>query len=88
MFLILKLMFWFAVFIAAFHFLTKKYINPYRLTMIFGKKGSGKSTLMVSWPINIFLAVGAFTVLNVWMGVILLIIVILDSLTSLPILFY
>lgn len=47
MFLILKLMFWFAVFIAAFHFLTKKYINPYRLTMIFGKKGSGKSTLMV-----------------------------------------
>ncbi len=38
MFLILKLMFWFAVFIAAFHFLTKKYINPYRLTMIFGKK--------------------------------------------------
>ena len=30
-----------------FHFLTKKYLNPYKLTMVFGKKGSGKSTLMV-----------------------------------------
>lgn len=30
-----------------FHLLTKKYLNPYRLTMVFGKKGSGKSTLMV-----------------------------------------
>lgn len=30
-----------------YHLLTKKYINPYRLTMVFGKKGSGKSTLMV-----------------------------------------
>ena len=47
MFLILKLMFWLTVFIAVFHFSTRKYINPYRLTMIFGKKGSGKSTLMV-----------------------------------------
>lgn len=30
-----------------FDFLTKKYVNPFRLTMVFGKKGSGKSTLMV-----------------------------------------
>lgn len=29
-----------------YHFLTKKYLNPYKLTMIFGKKGSGKSTLL------------------------------------------
>lgn len=29
------------------HNLTKKYLNPYKLTMVFGKKGSGKSTLMV-----------------------------------------
>lgn len=30
----------------AFHFLTKKYLNPYRLYLIFGKKGSGKSTYL------------------------------------------
>lgn len=27
--------------------LTRKYLNPFKLTMVFGKKGSGKSTLMV-----------------------------------------
>lgn len=32
--------------LAVFHFTTKKYLNPYKLTMIFGKKGSGKSTLL------------------------------------------
>lgn len=30
-----------------FDFFTRKYLNPYKLTMVFGKKGSGKSTLMV-----------------------------------------
>lgn len=30
----------------AFHFLTKKYINPYKLYLFFGKKGCGKSTLL------------------------------------------
>lgn len=30
-----------------FHLLTRKYINPYKLYMVFGKKGSGKTTLMV-----------------------------------------
>lgn len=30
-----------------FHFCTKRYVNPYKLTMVFGKKGSGKTTLMV-----------------------------------------
>lgn len=29
-----------------FHFLTKKYINPYKLYLFFGKKGCGKSTLL------------------------------------------
>lgn len=29
-----------------YHFLTRKYLNPYKLIMIFGKKGSGKSTLL------------------------------------------
>lgn len=27
--------------------LTRKFLNPFKLTMVFGKKGSGKSTLMV-----------------------------------------
>ena len=29
-----------------FHKLTKKYLNPYKLVFVFGKKGSGKSTLI------------------------------------------
>lgn len=47
MLLVLKIMFFFVLLLAVFHLLTKKYVNPYRLTMVFGKKGSGKSTLMV-----------------------------------------
>ena len=37
----------FVFLIVLFNLLTKKYKNPYTLTMVFGKKGSGKSTLMV-----------------------------------------
>ena len=33
-------------FVFIFYFFTRKYLNPYKLTMIFGKKGSGKSTLL------------------------------------------
>lgn len=36
----------FAVFLF-YHFATKKYINPYKLYMVFGKKGSGKTTYLV-----------------------------------------
>lgn len=35
-----------------FHFATRKYINPYKLYMVFGKKGSGKSTLMTRLAIQ------------------------------------
>lgn len=42
-----KCFFWFMVVVLTWHFLTRKYLNPYKLTMVFGKKGSGKSTLMV-----------------------------------------
>lgn len=42
-----KIMFWFLVIVLIWHLLTRKYLNPYKLTMVFGKKGSGKSTLMV-----------------------------------------
>lgn len=44
-------MFWviviFVGLIFGFSFYAKKYSNPYRLCFIFGKKGAGKSTLMV-----------------------------------------
>ncbi len=30
-----------------FHLLTRRYLNPFRLTMVVGKKGSGKTTWMV-----------------------------------------
>ncbi len=30
-----------------FHLLTKRYLNPFKLTMVVGKKGSGKTTWMV-----------------------------------------
>ena len=43
---------WFIVLIfilfAGFSIYSRKYNNPYRLVFIFGKKGAGKSTLMVS----------------------------------------
>lgn len=29
------------------HFLTRRYLNPYKLYLVFGKKGSGKSTYLV-----------------------------------------
>ena len=40
------LLFLFFALMLVYHFLTRKYLNPYKLTMIFGKKGSGKSTLL------------------------------------------
>ena len=36
----------FSLFTLVFHKLTKKYLNPYKLVFVFGKKGSGKSTLI------------------------------------------
>lgn len=45
--IILFFMLGFVLFLFVFNLLTRKYKNPYKLTMIFGKKGSGKSTLMV-----------------------------------------
>lgn len=37
-----------------FLFLTRKYVNPYKLIMIFGKKGSGKSTTLTKLAITHF----------------------------------
>ena len=32
---------------SVWHFATRKYLNPYKLYLVFGKKGSGKSTYLV-----------------------------------------
>lgn len=38
--------------IIAFCLYSKKFKNPYKLIFIFGKKGSGKSTLMTKWMVK------------------------------------
>lgn len=45
--IIWKIGFWLLAFMLLFHFLTRKYLNPFKFTMIVGKKGSGKTTWMV-----------------------------------------
>lgn len=47
-----KLTLFFCVFCLVYHFLTKKYLNPYKLYLIFGKKGSGKSTLLTKLAVH------------------------------------
>lgn len=42
--IIIKVMLVIFVLLLVFHLVTKKYLNPYKLIMVFGKKGSGKST--------------------------------------------
>lgn len=37
----------FMSFVSVWHFTTRKYLNPYKLYLVFGKKGSGKSTYLV-----------------------------------------
>lgn len=44
--LIFKICFWFLLSVLVWHLLTKKFINPYKTTMIIGKKGSGKTSTM------------------------------------------
>lgn len=40
------------VIIAVFCFVTRNYVNPYKLIFVFGKKGSGKSTLLTKLAIK------------------------------------
>lgn len=37
----------FMAFLGVFNYTTRKYLNPYKLYLVFGKKGSGKSTYLV-----------------------------------------
>ena len=43
---IFKICFWLILCIFVWHIATRKYINPYKLYMVVGKKGSGKSTML------------------------------------------
>lgn len=43
---IVSVVFFIFLFMMAFMLFTRKYANPYKLIMVFGKKGSGKSTLI------------------------------------------
>lgn len=54
---IFKFLFWFILAMYLYHLATRKYLNPFKLTMVFGKKGSGKSTLMVRMAYE-YLAMG------------------------------
>ena len=47
MILFFGLIFSFIGIVVVYDFLTRKYLNPYKLIMCFGKKGSGKSTLLL-----------------------------------------
>lgn len=51
-FFLFRLFLFFCCASLAFHFLTKKYLNPYRLYLIFGKKGSGKSTYLTKLAVK------------------------------------
>lgn len=45
----IKFVFYLSIPVLLWHFLTRKYLNPYKLIFIFGKKGSGKSTLLAKY---------------------------------------
>lgn len=47
--LIFEIAFFLLVAVLIWHFLTRRYLNPYKLIFIFGKKGSGKSTLLAKY---------------------------------------
>ena len=50
--ILIKIVFWVVVAILLFHLLTKKFVNPYKLIMVFGPKGSGKSTFLAKIAIQ------------------------------------
>lgn len=49
---LLKLFLWIFIPILIFCLYARKYRNPYKNTFIFGKKGSGKSTLMIKYMLQ------------------------------------
>ena len=49
---IFKILFWFIAILLIFHYFTKEYLNPYKLIMVFGKKGAGKTTYLTKTAIK------------------------------------
>lgn len=49
---IIKLFVFFVVFFILFDRLTQNYVNPYKLIMVFGKKGSGKTTYLTKQALS------------------------------------
>lgn len=49
---ILYIMLFILIFVIIYNLLTRKYVNPYKLIMIFGKKGSGKTTNLTKLAIK------------------------------------
>lgn len=48
----IHLTFYFILFCIIYDRLTRKFLNPYKLIMVFGKKGSGKTTFLTKVAIN------------------------------------
>ena len=55
MVLFLTILFGFITLALIYHQLTKKYLNPYKLIMVFGKKGTGKSTLLTKLALSYYM---------------------------------
>ena len=47
-----KIIIWIIVIFFIFHYFTKEYLNPYKLIMVFGKKGAGKTTYLTKTAIK------------------------------------
>ena len=47
-----KIIIAFIILLFIFHYLTKEYLNPYKLIMVFGKKGAGKTTYLTKTAIK------------------------------------
>lgn len=50
--ILFQIVFFLLFLVFLWHFLTRKYLNPYKLIFIFGKKGSGKSTLLAKYSVR------------------------------------
>lgn len=50
--IIFQFLTYFIIFCFVYDRLTRKYLNPYKLIMVFGKKGSGKTTFLTKIAIN------------------------------------
>lgn len=50
--LVLRILFYFVALMVVYEVLTRRYLNPYRLFLVFGKKGSGKTTFLIKLAVK------------------------------------